>query len=340
MRQGERAQTAETAGTSLSHWIDDVQNLQVRDALRQVADNWTVVVVGLSIAVLVILALGGVFRPSGVGGKIRDVKAFPAFVWFFVGVLILLMGPMSADAIGRLPGLYSRVSGPELSLDELDMEALRLGGAAFVGSVVGLALVYLLRKSGKDAGLQIGGLDLMFGFGCFLLAIPLVQLATIGGTAFMRQVLGEAPPEIAHETLRLIVDNRGHRSMWAIILAVTVGAPIVEELVFRMGLQSALLRLFGNPWPAILLTSLAFAGLHSSVLPAHAWHALATLFVLSMCLGVAFERTGRLGVPIAMHIAFNTLNVVLALQAVPASNEGVERTPQPEILAHTPDADP
>ncbi len=305
----------EPAGKSLARWLDDVQNLRVREAMGELGEHWTVVVVTLSIAVLVILAVAGVFRPSGVGTPTRDVKPFPSIVWLFVGVLVLFVGPMAADAADKLPEVYAQVSGQTVSLDVVELRALRLGSAALAGCLVGLAMVYLMSKSAKDAGLSIGGMDLLLGGGGFLLAIPLVQLAAIGGSALMVQVSGQTPAPIAHETLQFIARHREHPAIWGVIAAVGVGAPIVEEMVFRMGLQSALLRLFGNPWPAIVVTSLCFAGIHLSVLPEHSWHALIALFVLSLCLGVAFERTKRLGVPITMHIAFNVLNIVLALQA-------------------------
>ena len=299
----------------MSRWIESVRNLEVREALTQISDNWTLVIAGLAGLVLVVLAVAGVFRPSGVGSTLRDVKAFPSFVWLFMGILILLVGPMAGDALAELPATFQRLTGNEIALDEIDREAIQFGGAAVVGSLVGLALVYLMNKSAKDAGLNIGGMDMMIGCGCFLLAFPLIQLATIGGIEGVRQITGENPPQIAHETLQLIVDNQGHRSVWVIIVAAVVCAPIVEELVFRMGLQSALLRLFGNPWPAIVISSGLFAAIHWTILPDNSWHAMATLFTLGMCLGVAFERTKRLGVPIAMHIAFNALNVTLAMSS-------------------------
>lgn len=313
--------------------MDDVQNLRVREAMGELGQHWTVVVVVLSIVVLLFLAIAGVFRPSGVGSTVRDVKPFPSFVWLFVGLLILLVGPMAADAATSLPALYARTSGRDVHLDSVQLEALRLGSASIVGVVVGLVMVYLLNKSAKDAGLKIGGMDILIGLGCFLLAIPLVQLATIGSFALARQTMGEPPAEIAHETLQLIVDNRGHAASWVLIVAAVVCAPIVEELVFRMGLQSALLKLFGNPWPAVIATSLFFAGAHWTVLPDNGWHALGTLFVLSLALGVAFERTKRLGVPIAMHIAFNVLNVTLAMQAAHGPSRPVDRAGETYVAA-------
>ena len=97
---------------------------------------------------------------------------------------------------------------------------------------------------------------------------------------------------------------------WLLMLSVS------EELVFRGGLQTALLRrpplaerrcgISG----ANLVTSLVFSAAH---LWAHApLHALGVLPV-SLLLGAALEQTGRLWVPTALHVWFN-----LALYAASA----------------------
>jgi membrane protease YdiL (CAAX protease family) len=49
------------------------------------------------------------------------------------------------------------------------------------------------------------------------------------------------------------------------------------------------------------------------------WYAVAVVTVLSICMGVAFERTRDLSTPIVMHILFNAGNVAMALLvSVPA----------------------
>jgi membrane protease YdiL (CAAX protease family) len=170
-----------------------------------------------------------------------------------------------------------------------------------------------MAKSAPEAGLKIGGLDPLLGAGCFLLAMPLVQVVAMISEAIYRQVNGAEPPVLAHDTLKLIVDTRGDVMVWLLIAAVVIGAPIVEELIFRGGLQSAILKLTGSPWAAVLGTSTLFALMHLSVVPADGRFALAPLFALSVAMGLAFERTKRLGVPIVMHMCYNGLTVLLAL---------------------------
>ena len=44
-------------------------------------------------------------------------------------------------------------------------------------------------------------------------------------------------------------------------------------------------------------------------------HAIVPLLALGLYIGLVYERTGRLGVPIAMHAAFNAGNIAMAFWA-------------------------
>ena len=63
-------------------------------------------------------------------------------------------------------------------------------------------------------------------------------------------------------------------------------------------------------WAAIVITSLLFSVLH----PAWTWP---LIFLLSLALGYAYERTGNLWLPVVMHLVFNTFNTVLFLYTRP-----------------------
>ena len=62
----------------------------------------------------------------------------------------------------------------------------------------------------------------------------------------------------------------------------------------------------GARWLAIVVTSLLFAVLH----PGWTWP---LIFLLSITLGYAYERTANLWVPVTMHLIFNTLQTTLFL---------------------------
>ncbi len=121
-----------------------------------------------------------------------------------------------------------------------------------------------------------------------------------------------APDDVAHETLtRLTAPDPGSTPWWwATVLGVTVGAPIIEEFIYRGFIQTGLLRLTRSSPTAIVGASLPFALAHAGAVETHA---LLTLFVLSLGFGLALEKTGKLWVCILMHAAFNGANVALAM---------------------------
>ncbi|MHC4216494.1 MAG: CPBP family glutamic-type intramembrane protease [Planctomycetota bacterium] len=60
-------------------------------------------------------------------------------------------------------------------------------------------------------------------------------------------------------------------------------------------------------WLAIICTSIIFASIHANL--TH-WPAL---FMLSMCLGYAYEKSGSIIRPIFIHIIFNAIRIITAI---------------------------
>lgn len=103
-----------------------------------------------------------------------------------------------------------------------------------------------------------------------------------------------------HATIQAL--HEAGQPVWVIGLlraSALIVAPIAEEVFFRGMLQSALHHYVASRWSVVLLTSFAFTILHSP------YQALPTLFVLSVVLGVAYERSGALVVPVGVHLLFN-----------------------------------
>jgi len=99
---------------------------------------------------------------------------------------------------------------------------------------------------------------------------------------------------------------------WAILgltsLAVVI-APLAEEIVFRAGMFRYL-RTRCPDWLAYTLPAAIFALLHGNLV------AFGPLFVLGVVFAIAYERTGRIAVPIIAHGLFNLNTVVLLLAGV------------------------
>lgn len=153
-----------------------------------------------------------------------------------------------------------------------------------------------------------------------------------------------------HQLLLLLDQTRDLITRLLMVVAAVVVAPIFEELLFRAHFQTILSHLFarrritygpstpppfdlpyppppgvmhpltyenrppsrweshpGAParWAAVLITSLLFAAVHE-------WWTAPAIFLLSLCFGYVYERTGNLYVPILMHIAFNGVSIILS----------------------------
>jgi membrane protease YdiL (CAAX protease family) len=104
--------------------------------------------------------------------------------------------------------------------------------------------------------------------------------------------------ENVEDRARTLYDSA--RGPWLVVLGliVVIGAPLVEELVYRGFLQAGL-RSRINDVVAILITAVWFAGIHGRVAE------LPGLFAFALVLGIAFHMTRRLGMPVIAHLAFN-----------------------------------
>lgn len=92
---------------------------------------------------------------------------------------------------------------------------------------------------------------------------------------------------------------------WALLI---VFAPVVEELVFRAGLQESLLRRMARwragGFAANLVTALAFTAAHVALHPG----ALAALTLLpALLVGRVYEQRRRLAPCVALHAGLNAI---------------------------------
>lgn len=91
-----------------------------------------------------------------------------------------------------------------------------------------------------------------------------------------------------------------------IILSAVLIAPVAEEFVFRHIFFSSTAYWIGGG-PAAVLTAFLFSALHGNLLQGP------SLFFMSLILQAAYQRAGKLTVPILIHMLFNTVSVILIL---------------------------
>lgn len=112
----------------------------------------------------------------------------------------------------------------------------------------------------------------------------------------------------ANPGLTVIIENSQLPLRLLMFGFVVVVVPVFEEMLFRGFFQSMIKGFFGGPWRAIFISSAAFAMLHP-------WMHFLPLFVLSVCIGYAYEKSGSLFRPIFIHAMFNAVSITMALLA-------------------------
>ena len=105
------------------------------------------------------------------------------------------------------------------------------------------------------------------------------------------------------EMVRLLRRSPDTALRLAIVVTACVFQPVAEEVIFRGYVYPAVKR-FTERWFAACFSALLFATLHQHAL------ALIPLFVFGLVLVAAYEWTGSIWVPIAVHAFFNTTTVV------------------------------
>jgi membrane protease YdiL (CAAX protease family) len=183
-----------------------------------------------------------------------------------------------------------------------------------------------------------------------VIAVPLVFLAA-QVTEFVWQAIHYSHPA-EHDLLRVLGESHSRWVAAALIASAILIAPLFEEALFRAHLQTLLTYAWGRlhptgaaavadgsemmqrgfdvvqpgplmepppatapaprqpaiwaRWISVLLTSTFFSLVHP------AW-SIPPIFVLSVCLGYAYERTGNVWTNITMHAVFNSVSTALFL---------------------------
>ena len=173
--------------------------------------------------------------------------------------------------------------------------------ASIVIFLVGL-LVYRNLRVADVFGLDSMGFARTLGRSLLWLgaAYPLLMLvqAMVYGAAG-----GEMSPQ---EVVEFLQNADTPRDRLAVLAMAVVVAPVAEEVIFRGYLYPVGKKYFGA-FASMAVTSLLFAVLHGHM------GSLPALFTLAMCLGLAYEKSGTLLVPMIMHAVFNAISVTAIL---------------------------
>ena len=269
--------------------------------------------------------------PPGGWAPLALALLWGLFVWVgvssaYVVVRGLPVAPAGPSATGPATAEAAPVPPPSPPEGGRDLASLPPRDVAFLATVPHLAAFIALISvdfflyGGRLAPLGLGADDLVKGLRSGLVAgtavIPLVFGAAIL-TEWVYRAIDYTHPE-AHDLLRVLRNAGEPVTRFLIISGATVVAPLGEELMFRGHLQTLLRRALAPPltsvggasslapWGAVVVASAMFAAVH----PAWTWP---PIFLLSLCLGWLYERTGNLWAPVALHALFNTTSTVIFL---------------------------
>lgn len=195
------------------------------------------------------------------------------------------------------------------------------------GAIVVIAvIIFLVRASFarklKGFGLNVRSIHKDF-FAAFvnLFAVWPLMMAAITLTMLIGKfVVGPEYQISQHEQLEMITAHPQVLLRILIVVVAVVIAPVLEEMIFR-GLFQTVIRSFFESretglevrncaWKAILISSGLFSMVHGNV--TH-WPAL---FLLGVCLGYAYEKSGSLFRPIFIHAFFNAITIIFVLLEV------------------------
>ncbi|MDO8361820.1 MAG: CPBP family intramembrane metalloprotease [Actinomycetota bacterium] len=208
-----------------------------------------------------------------------------------------LVGTLLAGAIGGASGADDLASAGPGWLAGAQL-------AAWTPMVLGIW--YIGRKAGsgllsRDFGMSFSPVDLVgipLGVLTQLVMVPLAYwpLKSIWHGTFTSEQL--------EERARTLYQSASGGGVVVLILVVVVGAPLVEELAYRGLLQGAFTRRL-NDLLGVLIVAVWFAAIHFEP------RELPGLFVVGIVLGLCAQRTGRLGMGVVAHMAFNATGLAV-----------------------------
>ena len=230
--------------------------------------------------------------------------------WFALVLAVMvavLLGPVSMLLMMKTGG---GEAGPKVAYTS----SLFVTQIVFQAGVIGLVMMWLVGVR-KFNAVRLFGLKersllmtpllalfyLLIAWGAVALIanvlMPLMQKLT--GMELKQQGLVQSMSDIESPTTRVLM-----------VITLCVGAPLMEELIFRGVIYRVTAR-FTHPAYANAASSLLFGVIHNNLL------SLIPLTVLGMFLAEAYRRSRSLAVPVLMHAMFNGISFLLLTYGPP-----------------------
>ena len=188
-----------------------------------------------------------------------------------------------------------------------DNLVMSIGAVITIAAMMFLAHIHFARRL-KGFGLNIKTIFKDFFMAILnLLAVWPLILAAVTVTIYFAKLFTDQDYQMQqHQQLEMITKYPQLPLRIMIVFVAVVIAPLLEEMMFRGFVQTTIRSFFNirnSAWPAIAASSVFFAMMHAD--PGH-WP---SLFILGVCLGYSYEKSGSLLRPIFIHLFFNAISI-------------------------------
>jgi len=203
-------------------------------------------------------------------------------------------------------GSSDNSSGHDATRNPTEMVVQMVGGAfIFFLFILGILVALTLRQiQWREAfGFSRLGAPRIIGLAAVLifLAIPLVNIS--GLISQLMLAAGGDDDASRQELVNFFIHSHSTAAKCVLSVFAVIVAPMQEEFLFR-GYIYGVARRYGGVIFGVLVNASLFALIHMH-LPS-----FIPLFVLAVCLTLAYECTGSLWVPMCMHAMFNAITVL------------------------------
>ena len=195
------------------------------------------------------------------------------------------------------------VEGDDYTIAEMGIATLA-GWLVYVVAVAWASTRFGTGDLFRDCAVRFAPVDLVaaaVGVVGQLVLVPAlyVPLREIWPSTFSKSRLEDRAQELA--------DKAGGFDTVLLVLIVVVGAPVIEELVYRGFLQRSITPAVGRV-TGLVIVAIVFSLIHLTPVE------YPGLFVAGLLFGGCFALTGRLGTAIVAHAAFNATALVMVLR--------------------------
>ncbi len=220
----------------------------------------------------------------------------PLFIWFgLLGLMLSITKKLQPDLEDWQEVLLVNISLCASSITTMVLIIVQVH-FSFARRLKGFGLN--LKKIHKDFFSAVVNLLTVWPIVMFALVTTIYLGELIWGQDFQMQ---------QHEELESIALHPQISVRMSIVFTAVVVVPVFEEMLFRGLFQTLFRSVTRRPWLSILMSSGLFASVHLNI---EHWPAL---FVLAICMGYSYEKSGSLFRPIFIHSFFNTIAIISAL---------------------------